>query len=686
MRQAITLVLLVLVLSACRVGGAVQSATLTPGTTPPLAATASATPTHVTAPKATPTNTSVVLTVPAVTVTAAVEPAATAVLPEPLGDAMATVAAELAGDPPLRDDVRLAVAYGDYDPALATPEPTIPPELGETAEFYIGNVDDLTVSRITAELSSIGERAYFWFDQGEAGIDPDPALLKQMTGAYDAIYDKLFAYFGDGQTGKERDHIVHASPLALCETAETCRLAGYFSGRDMLPRAVFPSSNERSMFVMNAWQFGTPNYLDVLAHELRHLLGAEYDRGEQDWFVEGAAMLAEDLVGFTTAPQTRGNLFLTQPDQQLTSWTDGNTIPYYGQGYLLNRFLYDRLGAELYHTFTRHPAIGLAAIDAVAEETGLDLAGESLWLDWLVAMALSDRPDVPERWRWDGPELTPTTPTSIDSLPAELDAVVSQYAADYYDLPSGGTVSVNFDGQTTTPLLQAPPPSGDYMWYAQRANGSNPRLTRAVDLRSVDQATLNYRVYADIEQGYDFAYVSASTDGGRTWQALTADGMQGSDPADDPGGNAYTDRFYTGRNPHWVEETVDLSPFAGQEILLRFEYVTDLILTYGGLALDDIAIPEIGFSDDAEALESGWTSEGFVRATADVPQRWHLQLVTFDQDGRPSVTLLPVDSDGRAQFTYQGTPGFRRPLLIVAATAPETLETAAYHLALSAPE
>ena len=142
-------------------------------------------------------------------------------------------------------------------------------------------------------------------------------------------------------------------------------------------------------------------------------------------------------------------------------------------------------------------------------------------------------------------------------------------------------------------------------------------------------------------------------------------------------------RFYSGRTRAWLDETVDLTPFAGQEILLRFEYVTDPILTYSGLALDDIAIEAIGFRDDAETLDTGWTAEGFVRATAALPQRWHLQLVTFDEDEQPIVQVLPVAADGRAQFAVDVAPGGRRPLLIVAATAPDTLQAATYSLIIN---
>lgn len=108
--------------------------------------------------------------------------------------------------------------------------------------------------------------------------------------------------------------------------------------------------------------------------------------------------------------------------------------------------------------------------------------------------------------------------------------------------------------------------------------------------------------------------------------------------------------------------------------------VTDLIQTWRGFAIDDIAIPEIGFFDDAEQLDAGWTAEGFTRATAELPQRWPLQLVTFDASGQPTVTPLAVDGDGRLSHTFTATPGQRRPLLIVAAVAPETLLPAAYTL------
>jgi immune inhibitor A len=41
----------------------------------------------------------------------------------------------------------------------------------------------------------------------------------------------------------------------------------------------------------------------------------------------------------------------------------------------------------------------------------------------------------------------------------------------------------------------------------------------------------------------------------------------------------------------WINEMVDLSQYAGQNLTLRFEYVTDSNVTGEGFLLDDLSIP-----------------------------------------------------------------------------------------------
>jgi hypothetical protein len=107
--------------------------------------------------------------------------------------------------------------------------------------------------------------------------------------------------------------------------------------------------------------------------------------------------------------------------------------------------------------------------------------------------------------------------------------------------------------------------------------------------------------------------------------------------------------------------------------------VTDPVLTYGGLAVDNVAVPEIGYFDAGEL--SGWSAEGFSLVSSIVAQPWHLQLITFPEQG-PVVQSLPV-VDGRALVNIDDVDNQRRPILIVAASAPMTLVPAPYELRLS---
>ncbi len=592
--------------------------------------------------------------------------------------------------PPVRDDVVLAIAFRGLESAPSTDVPLVerPLPAGTRQTFNILDVVHKTISQIEAELKMVSDHAYFWFDIGPGTFEPDAGELAKTAELFDSICEQDAYFFGSennpGVDGDPRLHIVHASPIALCgvtlDRLNNCGLAGLVNSMDTLPKEVDERSNEREMFVMNIYQFGTDFYSGVLAHEFRHMIEDNYDSAETDWGKEGSATLAAQLLGLQSGGIQRGNQFLGMPDQQLNSWAEEGTAPYYGMGYLLNRFLFDQLGEDGYRQYATHSLPGLLAVDAVAAANNLDVTGEGLWLDWLAALAILDDPGRSERYKFDSDGLQLPMSTAVTTLPTPFDTTVHQYAVDYYTLPESGLITIDFTGSTMVPLIDALPPSGQFMWVAQRANFSNPRLTRTVDLQNVSSATLAYSAYVDIELGYDFAYLSVSTDNGRTWQALETENMQGLEEIHNPSGAALTERFYTGRLHEWIDESVDLSAYAGQVIQLRFEYVTDAVITYSGLALDNLAIPEIGFYDGAETLEANWQVEGFTRTTAYLPQSWHLQLITYES-GVPNVQTIPVNDRQKATISVDGgREGGKRPLLIVAATAPQTLELAHYSL------
>lgn len=594
---------------------------------------------------------------------------------------------------PKRDDVALAMQFYGIPEPPPTPgtaqNPVLP--VGTERTFNILNIDSNTVSQINAELLAVGDHAYFWFDTGPGSDQPDSSTLQLVADEFDEIYEDVVFYFGqEGQPGIDGDlrvHVVNASPVVLCDvtldTMSFCGLSGYFSAADGLPVEVDGNSNELDMFVMNVTDFGPGYYLSVLGHEFRHMIEDHYDVGDWDWEVEGSATLAMDLLGIEEGAAQRANWFLGEPDQQLNSWPrDGSSTPGYGQGFLMNRYLFDRLGVDVYRQFATSPLPGFFAIDAVAQANGLDVTAESLWLDWLVALAIHDDPAAPQEYQFGTSGLDTAAMTRLGTAPRELDATVHQYAADYYDLNGNGEVTIQFTGDTLVPLFEAIPASGHYMWLANRHNYSDMRLTRTVDLSAVSEATLFYQTYYDIEPGYDFAYVSVSMDGGATWQGLESSQMQGLNAFDDPSNSAYTSRFYTGESDGWLQEQIDLTPFVGQVIQLRFQYITDPILTHPGIAFDNIAIPEIGFFDDAETLAEGWVAEGFHRVTGYMPEQWHVQVITFSE-GAINVQPLALNPDQIGEITVNVGESRGRVIIIVAASAPATLELGHYQLTIN---
>jgi hypothetical protein len=209
----------------------------------------------------------------------------------------------------------------------------------------------------------------------------------------------------------------------------------------------------------------------------------------------------------------------------------------------------------------------------------------------------------------------------------EGEGTVHQFAADYIELdPPQGDAVFTFDGMDAVGAIANEPYSGAGQWWSNRGDSIDATLTREFDLTDVESATLRFRAWYDIEEHWDYAYVMASTDGGDTWRILPGQHTTEENPLGLSYGPGYTGRSGGGDEPSWVDEEVDLTPVAGQETLLRFEYVTDEGVNLDGLAIDDIEIPELGFLDDAES-DGAWQAEGFLRLTGPMDQSFVVQVI-----------------------------------------------------------
>ena len=87
---------------------------------------------------------------------------------------------------------------------------------------------------------------------------------------------------------------------------------------------------------------------------------------------------------------------------------------------------------------------------------------------------------------------------------------------------------------------------------------------------------------------------------------------------------------------------------------MRFEYVTDDAVNGPGLLLDNFAIPEIGYTDDAEAGAAGWESSGWVQTDNSLAQRWLVQIMEIGV-GQVTVQRMVVGPDGLGQIAVSDT-------------------------------
>jgi hypothetical protein len=211
-----------------------------------------------------------------------------------------------------------------------------------------------------------------------------------------------------------------------------------------------------------------------------------------------------------------------------------------------------------------------------------------------------------------------------------------------------------------------------------RGDSLNTRLTRQFDLSGLRQASLRYRVWHDLERDYDVCYVLASSDG-TVWRPL-----RGSWTTDEYAVGLGLGPGYTGTSGSpavWRDENVDLSAYAGGLAFVRFECATDQGTTGPGFAVDDLVLPELGFSDSASD-DLGWTAEGFVRVVDQMTQPALVVVAEFRDDDL-QITEIPLDASGHGRVVL-GPPqsAARRSLLAVAGLAPVTLQEMAYRVQL----
>lgn len=373
----------------------------------------------------------------------------------------------------------------------------------------------------------------------------------------------------------------------------------------------------------NSWETRLENtFYATTIHELQHLIHADNDGAEESWLNEGMSTFSEFLGGYGHGEGSI-NFYLDHPENSLVNWDDHRsaetgpeTIADYGQVYLFTLYMYDKYGQEFIRELAKSDLQGLESVDDMLKQFGEEENFTKLYQNFITALALDDGTggtydfesinlrELPINSEGD---LRGKTVDYEKASTFEKEGVPA-WGGDFKQLDFQDKIrSIEFDGVDFLPVpwkSVTDPLGGDnQVLWANEGDELDSAIIFDADLSSVDSATLNFDNFIDIEEQWDFGVVQVSTDGGDTWTSLANENTR-SDVVEEgypkikenlPG--------FTGHYEDWKQESFDLSEYAGQKVLISFRYLTDWGYNDSGWFVDNIEIPEIGYSNEGNSVE-----------------------------------------------------------------------------------
>jgi len=493
----------------------------------------------------------------------------------------------------------------------------------------------------------IGDDSEPWLRSQDIITD---AQLDYMTAEFDNnIYPTVTTIYGEphprGEEGqKVWTLLFNIRDDAYYNPAATMYIAGYFS-------ASASATNNKNMMHIDTYDWANRTgpgphpgpgdsrpylYEGTFAHEFEHLVHFDIDPDEPSWVDEGLADLAGFFCGYGHSESHIAYYMVYHPFTALTFW--GGGLEDYGASYLFQLYLFEQYGGAAFTSaLVQEQANGIEGIENTLAAFGYRDSFDEIYDNWTVANYLDDTRRAGGKFGYETLEIG-----TIDSWGYSIEYALSNmwwgppdiapfavpsswlgdpqpYTAHYYRFNNDDGAIAWIDGDDFAGVTAY---SGTYEWYSDAEAWAWRSFYQTFTIPATG-ATLNFMTYFEIEGDWDYGYVEVYDQNTGEWYTLDAAGtvnyvaysQDNPNTPDEREPSAYDAagrwHAFTGYSGGWMPVSMDLTPFAGHDIDLYFTTWQDGAFTLQMMYVDDVAIPEIGFSDDVEYGEDGWTSTGW---------------------------------------------------------------------------
>jgi quercetin dioxygenase-like cupin family protein len=580
-------------------------------------------------------------------------------------------------------------SYCNIAPTVAGP--SRPYEVGARRLFWIWDSDVEEYHRSPAVLRRITDHAYLWIGESVDYQESDAVAL--MAAFEEQIYPTSRRLFGaEWSPGVDNDPHVYVLYVAGMGSG----LGGRFDAADEINPRIYYRSNAAELYQLNAetMRLGAEYTRGTLATGFQRLIQWNSDKTETAWLESGLTEMAALANGYN--PGSSALVYARDPAISLLDFADLEESPdlwrrHTGQKLLFIKYIWDRFGSDVVHDIASDPGEGLESLNRIFKDRGITdpdsgsiITAEDVALDWMLAMYLDDPAIGDGRYAFSSPPRYPRlAPTRhFEACPNDtLYGATGQYAPEYIEILCPGESTIVFTGSTATRIVPTEPHSGKYAFWSNVGDSAYSTLTREFDLTGLSGSIeLSYWLWYDIQGDSDGLSVQASTDG-ETWQLLKTASCASDDPYSTASDCAYEGLSSEAVEGAWIQDRVDLFAYAGQKVLVRFEYDSSSSHAGKGALLDDIELPKLDYRTDFEAGEGDWESQGFARIQNILPQTYRLGLAITGVSGS-SVQYIDVGENQTAKFPLSLRP-WERAVLLVMASQPYTHLPTGYELQIT---